>query len=106
MPGKMNPTMVAVQVFGNVHAMAFAGSQGNFQLNVFKPLILHNVLVSIDLLADGCPSFSQRCAAGIEPNRKRIDEHLQSTLMLVTALNPHIGYVTPEESDRGWTLAV
>jgi fumarate hydratase class II len=98
MPGKINPTqcealtMVAVQVFGNDHAAAFAGSQGNFQLNVFKPVILHNVLTSIELLADGCQSFAQRCAAGIEPNRKRIEEHLQSTLMLVTALNPHIGY--------------
>jgi fumarate hydratase class II len=98
MPGKTNPTqcealtMVAVQVFGNDHAVAFAGSQGNFQLNVFKPGILHNVLVSIELLGEACASFSQRCAAGIEPNRKRIGEHLDSALMLVTALNPHIGY--------------
>jgi fumarate hydratase, class II len=98
MPGKINPTqcealtMVAVQVFGNDHAVAFAGSQGNFQLNVFKPVILHNVLVSMELLADGCRSFARRCATGIEPNRKRIAEHLQSALMLVTALNPHIGY--------------
>jgi fumarate hydratase class II len=98
MPGKINPTqcealtMVAAQVFGNDHAVAFAGSQGNFQLNVFKPVILHNVLVSIELLSDGCRSFARRCAAGIEPNRKRISEHLQSGLMLVTALNPHIGY--------------
>jgi fumarate hydratase class II len=98
MPGKINPTqcealtMVAVQVFGNDHAVAFAGSQGNFQLNVFKPVILHNVLVSIELLSDGCRSFALRCAAGIEPNRKVISEHLQSVLMLVTALNPHIGY--------------
>jgi fumarate hydratase class II len=98
MPGKINPTqcealtMVAVQVFGNDHAVAFAGSQGNFQLNVFKPVILHNVLVSIELLADGCRSFARRCAAGLEPNRKRIHEHLQTALMLVTALNPHIGY--------------
>src|SRR5580698_6758904 len=98
MPGKVNPTqcealtMVAVQVFGNDHAVAFAGSQGNFQLNVFKPVILHNVLVSVELLADGCRSFARRCAAGIEPNRKRIAEHLGSVLMVVTALNPHIGY--------------
>jgi fumarate hydratase class II len=98
MPGKINPTqceamtMVAVQVFGNDHAVAFAGSQGNFQLNVYKPLILHNVLVSIALLADVCLSFEEHCARGIEPNEKRIKEHLESSLMLVTALNPHIGY--------------
>jgi fumarate hydratase, class II len=98
MPGKINPTqcealtMVAVQVFGNDHAVAFAGSQGNFQLNVYKPVILHNVLVSIELLSDACRSFSERCAAGIEPNEKRIREHLDNSLMLITALNPHIGY--------------
>jgi len=98
MPGKINPTqcealtMVAVQVFGNDHAVAFAGSQGNFQLNVYKPVILHNVLESIRLLADGARSFNDRCAAGIEPNTKRIREHLDGSLMLVTALNPHIGY--------------
>jgi len=98
MPGKINPTqcealtMVAVQVFGNDHAVAFAGSQGNFQLNVYKPVMLHNVLTSIELLADGCRSFSERCATGIEPNEKRIKEHLDNSLMLVTALNPHIGY--------------
>src|SRR6266849_9838044 len=91
MPGKINPTqcealtMVAVQVFGNDHAVAFAGSQGNFQLNVYKPVILHNVLVSIELLADGCRSFSERCAAGIEPNERLIKEHLENSLMLVTA---------------------
>jgi fumarate hydratase class II len=98
MPGKINPTqcealtMVAVQVFGNDHAVAFAGSQGNFQLNVFKPVILHNVLVSVELLSDACRSFSKRCAAGLEPDEKRIKEHLDNSLMLVTALNPHIGY--------------
>jgi fumarate hydratase class II len=98
MPGKINPTqcealtMVAVQVFGNDHAVAFAGSQGNFQLNVYKPVILHNVLESIQLLADGVRSFNEHCAAGIEPNEKRIREHLDNSLMLVTALNPHIGY--------------
>jgi fumarate hydratase class II len=98
MPGKINPTqcealtMVAVQVFGNDHAVAFAGSQGNFQLNVYKPIILHNVLVSTELLTDACRSFSERCAAGLEPNEKRIKEHLDNSLMLVTALNPHIGY--------------
>jgi fumarate hydratase, class II len=98
MPGKINPTqcealtMVAVQVFGNDHAAAFAGSQGNFQLNVFKPVILHNVLESIRLLAEAIRSFHDRCAVGIEPNENRIREHLENSLMLVTALNPHIGY--------------
>src|SRR5579859_6509324 len=98
MPGKINPTqcealsMVAVQVFGNDHAVAFERSQGNFQLNVYKPVILHNVLVSIELLADACSSFTKRCVMGIEPNAKRIKEHLESSLMLITALNPHIGY--------------
>ena len=98
MPGKINPTqcealtMVAVQVFGNDHAVAFAGSQGNFQLNVYKPVILHNVLESIRLLAESARSFNDRCAAGIEPSIRRIREHLDNSLMLVTALNPHIGY--------------
>jgi fumarate hydratase class II len=98
MPGKINPTqcealtMVAVQVFGNDHAVAFAGSQGNFQLNVYKPVMLHNVLESIQLLADGCRSFHDHCAVGIEPNQPRIQDHLNNSLMLVTALNPHIGY--------------
>jgi len=98
MPGKINPTqsealtMVAVQVFGNDTAVAFAGTQGHFQLNVFKPIMLHNVLESIELLADGLRSFDERCARGIEPNRERIREHLEDSLMLVTALNPHIGY--------------
>jgi fumarate hydratase class II len=98
MPGKTNPTqcealtMVAVQVFGNDAAVAFAGSQGNFQLNVFKPIILHNALESIELLGDAARSFDLRCARGIEPDRERIREHVESSLMLVTALNPHIGY--------------
>ncbi len=98
MPGKVNPTQcealtqVCVQVFGNDAAVAFAGSQGNFQLNVYKPLILHNVLESIRLLADAARSFNDRCAVGIEPNEGRIREHLNNSLMLVTALNPHIGY--------------
>src|SRR5882672_8684090 len=98
MPGKINPTqcealtMVAVQVFGNDHAVAFAGSQGNFQLNVYKPVMLHNVLTSVELLAEASRSFCDRCAIGIEPNEKRIKEHLDNSLMLVTALNPHIGY--------------
>jgi fumarate hydratase class II len=98
MPGKINPTqcealtMVAVQVFGNDHAVAFAGSQGNFQLNVYKPVILHNVLESIRLLAEAINSFNEHCAKGIEPDLNRIREHLENSLMLVTALNPHIGY--------------
>ncbi len=98
MPGKINPTqsealtMVAVQVFGNDTAVAFAGTQGHFQLNVFKPVILHNTLESIELLADGIRSFEERCARGIEPNRERIRRNLDASLMLVTALNPHIGY--------------
>src|SRR5213594_1395232 len=98
MPGKINPTqcealtMVAVQVFGNDHAVAFAGSQGTFQLNVYKPVILHNVLESIQLLAEGVRSFNDRCALGIAPDEKRIRDHLANSLMLVTALNPHIGY--------------
>src|SRR6266849_2301931 len=98
MPGKINPTqcealtMVAVQVFGNDHAVAFAGSQGNFQLNVYKPVILNNVLESIQLLAEGARSFNDRCAVGILPNKKRIREHVDDSLMLVTALNLHIGY--------------
>jgi fumarate hydratase class II len=98
MPGKINPTQcealtqVCVQVFGNDHAVAFAGSQGNFQLNVYKPVILHNVLESIQLLAEAARSFHDRCARGIEPNAKRIREHLDNSLMLVTALSPHLGY--------------
>ena len=86
MPGKINPTqcealtMVAVQVFGNDHAVAFAGSQGNFQLNVYKPVMLHNVLTSIELLADASRSFCDRCAVGIEPNEKRIKEYLDHSL--------------------------
>ncbi|MGH7052018.1 MAG: lyase family protein, partial [Acetobacteraceae bacterium] len=97
-PGKINPTqcealtMVAVQVFGNDLAVAFAGSQGNFQLNVFKPVMLHNVIESAGLLADAVLSFNLHCARGIEPNAERIKQHLDNSLMLVTALNPHIGY--------------
>ncbi len=98
MPGKINPTqsealtMVAVQVFGNDQAVAFAGSQGAFQLNVYKPVILHNLLESIQLLAEAMRAFDERCARGIEPDAARIREHLENSLMLVTALNPHIGY--------------
>jgi fumarate hydratase, class II len=98
MPGKVNPTqseamtMVCAQVFGNDTAVAFAGSQGTFQLNVHKPVMLHNVLESASLLADACRAFNDHCAVGIEPNREVIQEHLENSLMLVTALNPHIGY--------------
>ena len=98
MPGKVNPTqaealtMVATRVFGNDATTAFAGSQGNFELNVYKPVMAHAVLESIRLLADGCRSFTLHCAVGIEPNRERIAANLASNLMLVTALNPHIGY--------------
>ncbi len=86
--------MVALQVFGNDHAVAFAGSQGSFQLNAYKPVMLHNVLESAQLLAEGMRSFNARCASGIEPNAKRIKEHLDNSLMLVAALNPRIGYKT------------
>ncbi|MFZ5540885.1 MAG: class II fumarate hydratase [Pseudomonadota bacterium] len=98
MPGKVNPTqcemltMVAAQVLGNDTAVAIGGASGNFELNVYKPLIAHNVLQSIRLLADGCASFDAHCARGIAPNRERIAELMQRSLMLVTALTPHIGY--------------
>jgi fumarate hydratase, class II len=98
MPGKINPTqsealtMVCTQVFGNDAAVAFSGSQGAFQLNTYKPVMLHNVLESIALLSDAVSSFNDHCAAGIEPNEKAIAQHLEDSLMLVTALNPHIGY--------------
>jgi fumarate hydratase class II len=98
MPGKVNPTqnealtLVAAQVFGNDLTVAFAGSQGNFQLNAYKPIILHNVLESAELLAEGCRAFAQRCVVGIEANEARIRQHLEGSLMLVTALSPHIGY--------------
>ena len=98
MPGKVNPTqseavtMLAAQVFGNDVAINFGGASGNFELNVFRPMIAHNFLQSVRLLADGIVSFNDHCAVGIEPNRARIAELLDSSLMLVTALNPHIGY--------------
>ncbi|MGQ0553980.1 MAG: class II fumarate hydratase [Planctomycetota bacterium] len=97
MPGKVNPTqcesltMVATAVFGYDATVAFAGSQGNFELNVYKPVIIHHVLKSLRLLADGCRSFETRCVLGIEPT-PRLSEHVRNSLMLVTALNPHIGY--------------
>src|SRR5438132_4381153 len=98
MPGKVNPTqseamtMVAVQVMGNDAAIGFAGSQGNFELNVFKPVMIHNLLHSIRLIHDAGHGFVEYCIAGITLDRERIDEHLHGSLMLVTALNPHIGY--------------
>ena len=98
MPGKVNPTqsealtMLAAQVFGNDVAINFGGASGNFELNVFRPMIAHNFLQSVRLLADGIVSFNDHCAIGIEPNRERITELVGRSLMLVTALNPHIGY--------------
>jgi fumarate hydratase, class II len=98
MPGKVNPTqseamtMVCIQVIGNDVAITTAGSQGNFELNVFKPLIIHNFLHSTMLLAHSCASFSKYCVEGIEPNREQLRRNVQNSLMLVTALSPHIGY--------------
>ena len=98
MPGKVNPTqcealtMLACQVMGNDVAVNLAGASGNFELNVYKPVIIHNLLQSVRLLADGATSFEQHCARGIEADRARIAELVQRSLMLVTALNPHIGY--------------
>ena len=98
MPGKVNPTQsemvmqVAAQVFGNDATVAFAGSQGNFELNVFKPVIIFNILQSIILLGDACHSFKEKAVDGITPNLKKIKEHVENSLMLVTALNRHIGY--------------
>ncbi|PLR90582.1 class II fumarate hydratase [Bacillus halotolerans] len=98
MPGKVNPTqcealtMIAAQIMGNDATIGFASSQGNFELNVFKPVIIYNFLQSVQLLSDGIKSFHDHCAVGIEPNTKTIKENLSGSLMLVTALNPYIGY--------------
>ncbi len=98
MPGKVNPTqcealtMIAAQVMGNDVTVGIAGASGNFELNVFKPVIIYNVLQSVRLLADGCRAFAVHCVAGLEPDRAAIARHLDNSLMLVTALNPHIGY--------------
>src|SRR5215471_9094743 len=98
MPGKVNPTqcealtMLSAQVFGNDVAVNLGGASGSFELNVYRPLIIHNVLQSVRMLADGMESFDEHCARGIEPNRERIAELVKRSLMLVTALNPHIGY--------------
>ena len=98
MPGKVNPTqceamtMVVAQVMGNDVALSFGGSQGNFELNVFKPVIIYNFLHSVRLLSDACRSFTEHCARGIEVNREQIDRHVRNSLMLVTALSPVVGY--------------
>jgi fumarate hydratase class II len=115
MPGKVNPTqseamtMVCVQVMGNDAAISFADSQGNFELNVFKPVIIHNLLHSLTLLSDACVLFAKYCVDGIVPNREKIKQYLESSLMLVTALSPHIGYdkaakVAKHAHERGITL--
>jgi fumarate hydratase class II len=115
MPGKVNPTqseamtMVCVQVMGNDTAIAFAGSQGNFELNVFKPVMIHNLLHSITLLSDSCGLFAKYCVDGIQPNREKIKHYVESSLMLVTALSPHIGYdnaakVAKHAHEKGTTL--
>ena len=98
MPGKVNPTqseamtMVCVQVLGNDSAVKFAGTQGNFELNVFKPVMIRNLLHSVSILADACRTFREFCVEGLQPNRERIDELVRGSLMLVTALSPAIGY--------------
>ena len=98
MPGKVNPTqseavtMVCVKVIGNHNGITMAGSHGHFELNVFKPLIAYNILQSIDILSDSVKNFSLFCVKGIKPNKKKIKEHLDNSLMLVTALAPKIGY--------------
>lgn len=98
MPGKVNPTqsealtMVSAQVLGNDVTIGIAASQGNFELNVFKPVIIYNFLQSVRLLTDSMQAFNDKCAVGIEPNKEKIQHNLENSLMLVTALNPHIGY--------------
>ena len=98
MPGKVNPTqcealtMVCVQVMGNDVTIGMAASQGNFQLNVFMPVMINNFLESVNLLADAMCSFHKNCVQGITPNREKIQENMEKSLMLVTALNPHVGY--------------
>jgi fumarate hydratase, class II len=115
MPGKVNPTqseamtMVCVQVMGNDAVIGIAGSQGNFELNVFKPVMIHNLLQSVTLLSDACGLFAKYCVDGIQPNRAQIEHYVASSLMLVTALSPHIGYdnaakVAKLAHDKGTTL--
>ena len=115
MPGKVNPTqseamtMVCVQVMGNDAVIGIAGSQGSFELNVFKPVMIHNLLQSVTLLSDACGLFAKYCVDGIQPNRSQIEHYVASSLMLVTALSPHIGYdnaakVAKHAHDKGTTL--
>ena len=115
MPGKVNPTqcealtMVCCQVIGNNTAITLGGSQGNFELNVYKPMMIHNLLHSIQLLGDSCMAFTEKCVNGIKANKERIQEHLENSLMLVTALNPHIGYdkaakIAKNAHEKGITL--
>jgi fumarate hydratase class II len=115
MPGKVNPTqpeamtMVCAQVMGNDVAVSVGGATGHFELNVFKPVIAANVLQSARLLGDACVSFNDRCAVGIEPNRPVIQRNVENSLMLVTALTPHIGYekaakIAKDAHARGLTL--
>tara|TARA_B100000809_G_scaffold264378_1_gene320043 strand:- start:427 stop:2028 length:1602 start_codon:yes stop_codon:yes gene_type:complete len=115
MPGKVNPTqaeamtMVCCQVMGNHTAISVGGSQGNFELNVYKPMIIHNFLHSVRLLSDTCRSFTDKCVVGLEANEDRIATHLENSLMLVTALNPHIGYdnaakIAKNAHSKGTTL--
>tara|TARA_B100001142_G_C13749809_1_gene428924 strand:- start:15 stop:446 length:432 start_codon:yes stop_codon:yes gene_type:complete len=115
MPGKVNPTqaeamtMVCCQVMGNNTAITVGGSQGNFELNVFKPMMIHNLLHSIRLLTDSCTTFRTKCVEGLEPVRENIASHLENSLMLVTALNNHIGYdkaakIAKKAHEEGTTL--
>jgi fumarate hydratase class II len=115
MPGKVNPTqseamtMVAAQVIGNDTAVNVGGAMGHFELNVFKPMMIYNLLQSIRLIGDACVSFNKHCVVGIEPNKEQIKAHLTNSLMLVTALNPHIGYdnaakVAKKAHQEGTTL--
>jgi fumarate hydratase class II len=115
MPGKVNPTqcealtMIAAQVMGNDATITFAGASGNFELNVYKPIIIYNLLQSIRLLSDGCRSFGEKCATGITANEQIITGYVQNSLMLVTALNPHIGYdkaaqIAKQAHEQGTTL--
>jgi fumarate hydratase class II len=115
MPGKVNPTqcealtMIAAQVIGNDTTVAMAGASGNFELNVYKPVIVYNLLQSIRLLADGCKSFGERCVAGLVADKKVIDAYVHNSLMLVTVLSPHIGYdkaaqIAHEANHKGTTL--
>jgi len=106
MPGKVNPTqceavtMVCVKVIGNHNGITMAGSHGHFELNVFKPLIAHNILQSIDLIGDSTKNFAIFCVKGIRANKKKIQEHLDNSLMLITALAPHIGYDNAEKKKK------